>query len=705
MSRFSIDAIFKGHDRVTAVAGAVKASTRGLGTNLANGLHGANKMVDQTIGGLRKMASVAKTSGLIIGAGLGFVGHQIISAGADFEEAITAVGAVGLQTRDQVKDLEKEAKRLGATTKFTATEAANAMEVMARAGFKNEEILSGVGGVLSAAAASGLEMAEVADHVSNVMKGMGLEASEAGRVADVLALASSRTNSSIGTLGESMKNLSPVARQMGVSLEDAVGMVALLQDVGLDASEAGTATATMMTKLSKPTDAMAKQMKKMGVAFKDAKGDMLPPLEVFANMSNATKQLGGNMDQVAFFADLVGLRGQKAALNLKDLFTSDKGQALTAELREAKGAAEAMSKLRMDNLKGDWTLFGSAVDAVKVALFDLEGGPLRGVIQSMTKWVSANQELIVSGVKEFIQDFRDVLPEIVFWGKKIGIVASTFLAVGAAIKVASSAMALFNLIANANPISLIALAIIAAVGLIIAFWPEITAFFSDLWAGIKDIASKVAGAVMPIIQAVWNPVKSFLVGLFEYIVGLGVLLFGPLVEMFKNLFAPIITAASLVMAHWAPIKVFFADLWGGILDSFNEKWELLKAGFTIYVDIMKAVWGPVLDFFIGLWGSIKDTFFDIVGPVLDGIGWAVDKIRGLGRDALGTGGDEAGGDGGGAPQVIPPADRAAQAAVEAGGGYDYAEVSIKDETGRAAVTKKPKGDWFGLQMPPSGAFQ
>src|SRR5690606_41224893 len=98
--------------------------------------------------------------------------YKIGQAGADFEEAITAVGAVGLQTREQIADLEKEALRLGATTKFTATEAANAMETMARAGFTNQEILAGVGGVLDAAAAFGLEIAEGAKHVANAQKGM-----------------------------------------------------------------------------------------------------------------------------------------------------------------------------------------------------------------------------------------------------------------------------------------------------------------------------------------------------------------------------------------------------------------------------------------------------------------------------------------------------------------------------------------------------
>jgi TP901 family phage tail tape measure protein len=278
---------------------------------------------------------------------------------------------------------------------------------MARAGFKNHEIMTGVGGVLSAAAASGLEMAEVADVVGSSIQGMGLQASDAGRVADVLTVASARTKSTIGSLGESMKNLAPVARQMGVSFEEAVASVALLQHVGQDASEAGTATATMLTKLAAPSAAVAAKMKQLGVAFQDAAGNALPLPDILANFDKAAKSAGGNMEVVAFFSELVGLRGQRAALGLKEMFASGALSSLTEELQDAAGAAKTMADLRMDTLLGDFTLLGSAVDGVKVALFGLEGGGLRKVVQRMTEWVSANKTLIVSKVAKFLQQTKE----------------------------------------------------------------------------------------------------------------------------------------------------------------------------------------------------------------------------------------------------------------------------------------------------------
>lgn len=414
--RFDIETVFKARDMVSGVMRRMDARVGAGARRMDRSLRSVDRRFGQIHGGIMRVGKAAAGLSLAGGAAALAIGKT----GAEFEQAITGVGAVGLKTRDQIADLEAKAKSLGATTKFTATEAAGAMETMARAGFKNTEILSGIDGVLSAASASGLEIGEVANHVSNALKGMGLETSEAGRVSDVLALASSRTNSSIGSLGESLKNVASTARQFKIPLEDTVAGVALLQDVGLDASVAGSAMNTMLTKMAKPTAAITKQMDEFGVTFKDAEGNMLPFQEVLANISKASKESGGNMDQVAFLAELVGLRGQKAAANLKDLFDSGRVATLTKDLENAEGAAAKMAAIKMNNTIGDMTLLGSAIDAVKVALFETESGPLRGVIQKTTAWVGANQDLIVSKFQEWMAFFRDNLDRITHGLKLVG---------------------------------------------------------------------------------------------------------------------------------------------------------------------------------------------------------------------------------------------------------------------------------------------
>lgn len=699
--KFVLDTVFRAVDRITKPVSKIQQRVGRMGKRLDSAFKDANKAVNGAYKGLKTFGKEVAKVGAALGAAFTAAAYKIGSAGMDFEEAITAVGAVGLQTREQIADLEKEALRLGATTKFTATEAANAMETMARAGFSNQEILAGVGGVLDAAAASGLEIAEVANHVSNALKGMGLEVTDAAtgmsnatRVADVLALASSRTNSSIGSLGESLKNVAGTASDLGMSIEDTIGAVALLQDVGLDASVAGSALNTMLTEIAAGSTEVSKRAK-------DAHGNMRSFPELLAIISDEAAKSGGNMDRVAYLADLVGLRGQKAATNLAKLFDSGKVASLTDELNKAAGSAQKMAELRMDNLKGDLTLLESAIDGVKVALYGLESGPLREVVQGMTNWVSANQELIVSGVKEFIQDVRDILPEIIYWGEKIAIIAAVFASVAAAIKVATVAAAVFNAVASANPILLIAIAIVSALALIIAFWPEITAFFAKLWDGIKDMASRVGSAVGGFIQAIWAPVKQFLVGVFEFVVGVLKIMFWPQIQMFKLLFGVIQSAAGWVMERWEPIKAFFLELWGAIVAGVTREWEKIKALAQLYFDMMKAIWDPLSTYFSMLWDSIAASFRAVVGPILDAVGWAVDKIREVGRETLGWGDAPAGADSGSA-QMVSPSERVAHSISETTT-TTKAEVTVKAPPG-SAVTKPPKGNGFGLKVQPSGAM-
>lgn len=435
-TKFTIEAVFKAVDQITGPIDKIQAKLLGLSKNTRETFGAMDRLNGRISSGFRAMATAAAAAGAAAGAVL----YNIGKGGSDFEQAITNVGAVSLMTRGEVKELEIAARDLGKTTKFSATEVAAGMELMGKAGFENEQILASIDGVLAAAAAEGAEFAEIAGHVSNILKGMGLEASETGRVADVLTLASARTNSSISSLGESLANTSATARQFKIPFEEVTAAVALLQDVGLDASVAGSAVNTMLTNLSKPTDEVRARMHALGVTFQNSKGNMLPFREVLANLSKAAQKSGGNMKQVAFFADLVGLRGQKAAQNLADLFASGKFVKLADELDKAEGKAKRMASLRMDTFQGDLTILGNTVEDVKIGLFDLNSGPLRDVVQRMTAWIKANDKLILSKVQEWVTWLVDHLPEIWKWTKRIAAGIAIFFAWAAAIKTVALAV-------------------------------------------------------------------------------------------------------------------------------------------------------------------------------------------------------------------------------------------------------------------------
>mgnify|MGYP003647492769 CR=1 FL=1 len=483
--RFTIENIFKAVDNFTRpvnkMEGALTKFTRSANKNLAI----VNKRMDNIINGAKNMAQSILVGGALVGGAFA----QALKPGIAFEQAITDVGAVSFKTRDDIKLLEEQALSLGKTTKFTATQSAKAMEVLARAGFDTQEILAATPAVLNAAAASGLGIAEVAEHVSNALKGMGLDTTEASRVANVLTLASSKTNSSIGSLGSSITNVAVTAKMLNIPLEEVVASVALLQDAGIDASVAGSSLNSMLTKLAKPTDAIKKKMEDLRLSFKDANGDMLSLPAVLDQINKAAANAGGNFDKVAFLADLVGMEGQKAAGVLGKMLESDDLEKLIGELKKHELAAKKMADLRMNTVEGSIMLLGSAIDAVQLKMFNLSSGPIKDVIDKMTEWVGANGEVIASGLAEFIVKVLENLPQIASMIELLSEVASTFIVISSAIKIASAAMVVFKFLLTAPALAVAAIGF-AVIGMFV-FVDELLAKFEELPAIIQFALSPI----------------------------------------------------------------------------------------------------------------------------------------------------------------------------------------------------------------------
>lgn len=713
-SRFSVEAVFKAIDNFSSVVGGIQSKTQKMMKSVGASVEQLNGVVDKAIGGLKAIGAAALAAGGVAGAGL----LHIVHAGADFEQSITNVGAVMGKTRSQIADLEKEAMRLGVVTQFSSSEVAEAMEMMAKKGFDSSEILQGIPGVLNAIAASGQGMAEVSTVVGSAIRGFGLEAKNASHVADLLAFAAEKTGATITDMGVALSNAAPTAKTLGVSIEDTAAAVGLMQKMGIDASTAGTAVATMLAKITKPSKDAAAQMAAMGIKFKDAHGNALPFVQILGQFVKAGDKAGGNMNRMAFFAELVGLRGDKAAIALSDMAKSGDFQKLAEGLKTVDGYSEKVAKIRLDTTKGSWKLLTSTIEVLETKLFNLQSGPLKGVIDKTNAWVSANQGLIVQKVQDTIASIAAHMPQIVTWAERIGRAFAVFAYIAAVIKVASAAMAIFNFVVAADPIVLLVLALGAAVAAIIAFWPEISAFFSRVWKGIKDIAVRVGSAIASAAEAVWSSIKSFLSGALDIVVGLFATLFPEVIPAVKALFDALGEFATWLVSKWEPIKAFFVALWKPVGAAFAVAWKAIEGVAESVFARVKAIWEPIGAFFTNLWTGISDGFKHYLGWAVDKLESILNRLRDVGQNVLG-GGDgqshDAGGTGGTwddatppapAPQVIPPS-------VSPAAGQEHAfyntresvDVNLIDRTsGRVQMPDRDPGSRVRLTTTRSGAF-
>ena len=168
-----------------------------------------------------KFASGAlKATGAIIGGvstAVAGIGTAAVKTGADFESSMSNVAAISQASAKDMEALTEKAKEMGAKTKFSAKESADAFSYMAMAGWKTGDMLNGIEGIMNLAAASGEDLATTSDIVTDALTAFGLKASDASHFADILAQASSNSNTNVGMMGETFKYVAPVAGALGFS--------------------------------------------------------------------------------------------------------------------------------------------------------------------------------------------------------------------------------------------------------------------------------------------------------------------------------------------------------------------------------------------------------------------------------------------------------------------------------------------------------
>ena len=407
---------------------------------------------DKTTNGGLKAFSVALgnlASQVITSAvkGLGNLIKSVVETGKAFDSSMSNVKAISGASAAEMDLLSAKAEEMGATTKFTATEAADAMGYMAMAGWKTEEMLGGIDGIMNLAAASGAELATTSDIVTDSLTAFGKSAEDAGRLADIMAAASSNSNTNVEMMGETFKYAAPLAGAMGYSMEDVAVATGLMANAGIKATQAGTSLRSVLTRMSTQPKEAAAAMEQLGVSLDDGHGNMKSLMQVMEElrgsfgtlkMSQAdfTAQMNkldaalesGEMDEnefdeaqeelitraygaegalkaqyAAMLAGKNGLSGFLAIVNSSE----EDFDSLTESIYDSEGAAEEMARIMNDNLEGSLTLLSSAFDGFKKKIYDSFSAPLNDLVKQIT----ANIMPALTGIVEGMPGAEDKLAD------------------------------------------------------------------------------------------------------------------------------------------------------------------------------------------------------------------------------------------------------------------------------------------------------
>lgn len=309
------------------------------------------------------------------------------AVGMGFEAQMSTVQAISQASGADMEKLNALAKNMGETTQFSAQEAGQALEYMAMAGWKTQDMMQGLPGVMYLAAASGEDLGTVSDIVTDAMTAFGLQADQSAHFADVLAQASSNSNTNVAMMGNTFQYVAPVAGAFGYSIEDVAIATGLMANAGIKAEKSGTALRALLTNLAKPTKQVRGYMEELSLSLADSSGKMKPFRQLLEEMRQKFAGLT-EAQKAEYAAGIAGKEGMSGLLAI--LAASDKDfDNLARSIDNSTGAAKKMSEVRLDNLKGDLTLLESAAQGAGIELYEGFSGGLRSLTKESTDYITS----------------------------------------------------------------------------------------------------------------------------------------------------------------------------------------------------------------------------------------------------------------------------------------------------------------------------
>src|SRR3990172_11166218 len=309
-------------------------------------------------------ASLSKIGGTMMGAGMGltFAGlattAPIVLATKSymaFSDAMLATRAALGATQEEFDALSAKANELGGTTSFTTTEVANAMLELGRAGFSVTEIDAAIASMLDLARASGTELPLATEIAASTLRGFNLEASEMTRVADVITATANLSALSVEDMGETLKYVSPIAAEVGLSLEETAKAVGTLANMGIKGSMAGTSLRQILVRLSKVE--VQDMLREQGVAALDSSGNLRNLGDVMIDIGKAMSGMT-NAQRLDWMHELFDQRAMTAGVKL----ATTQFDRLNEGIDKAAGTAAAQAAMMDSEIGGAWRRFTSALD-------------------------------------------------------------------------------------------------------------------------------------------------------------------------------------------------------------------------------------------------------------------------------------------------------------------------------------------------------
>jgi len=349
-------------------------------------------------------SKLTDAAGSALGSVKGLV-QGFLELDGELRLASAAAGEIGgYQRLSQVVD------QVGIEAAGTTKEVAQLATSLVRAGFSISEVEGALPGVVRGAEATGTSFEAFGNIVGNTLRGFGLEVDQTARVVDVLTNTANSSNASIEGLGYTFEYTAPIAKALGVSLEDVAAATGLMANAGIQGSVAGTGLRTGLQKLQQAAggaspevlglvrgqERLQQVMSKLGTTVTDAKGKLLPLEQVFLRLKGGLEKLS-QADQVQLTNILFGDEAGSKFLAVTNQSSSAISK-MFADLRNSKGATDT-ARNAMVGMGLELQQLGGTMDSLRNNIGGVMAAGLRPLVQAANLAVGA-----ISGLPKPVKD-------------------------------------------------------------------------------------------------------------------------------------------------------------------------------------------------------------------------------------------------------------------------------------------------------------
>ncbi len=558
--------------------------------------------------GLAASMAGAGAAGVATGTAMLYGGARMVAPGIEYGAQMSELQAVTRldKSDERFKMLKQQARDYGASTAFSATEVGAGQTFLARAGFTPEAIEASMRDVLNLALANGTDLARTADIASNISSAFKIDPEVGGnitRVTDVLSGAAARANVDLEMLGDTMKYMGS-AEGLGLSLEQAATMAGLLGNIGIQGSQAGTTMRAMLNRLSAPAKSAQKSIDALGLKVGDAAGNMRALPDILQDVATAT----ANMGNIERAAHLKNIFGEEAGSGMAELVAQQGAGGLLkllSEMQNVAGENARMAATRADNVDGDLKGLRSAWEEVGISITDVNEGPLREFIQSLTnvvrgvgEWIKANPALVAMIVKTAAG-----LGMLVGGMGALGVVLASILGPIAMIKYGMALLSVATTGALWPILAIIAAVAALAVAAYVIYrnWDKVGPYFEGLVSWISGVFRNGTAQIIGFFTAAFSQIAGF---------------YQSVMDEMKTAVSGGLTGVGSLILNWSPLGLFYSAF-AGVMGYLGVE---LPGKFTEFGGMLMQ---GLVNGIKNMAGAVKGA---VVGAADSSIGWFKEKL-------------------------------------------------------------------------------